>query len=82
MLVTYDGSSKAAGLHIYVNGRPVEMEITHDKLSGSIRTDMPARIGARNPSAPFMGLIGDVRFYNRDLSPGRGFPTGCRGARE
>ncbi len=73
VLLTYDGSSKAAGLHLYVNGKPVEMETSMDKLTETMRTEMPARIGARNPSAPFIGLIDDVRYYNRDLSPAEVF---------
>ncbi len=68
VFVTYDGSGKAKGLHIYINGKPAEVEITHDKLSDSIRTDKPLVIGRRNPSAPFKGMIDEVRLYNRELS--------------
>jgi hypothetical protein len=68
LLVTYDGSSKAAGVKLYINGAPAELEITHDRLSDTIHTDKPAHIGRRNPGAVFKGLIDDVRIYNRDLS--------------
>ncbi|MBW3624294.1 MAG: DUF1553 domain-containing protein [Armatimonadetes bacterium] len=69
LFVTYDGSSKAKGVKVYVNGQPAEMEVTHDKLSGTIWTDKPARIGRRTPGAPFRGLIDEVRIYDRELAP-------------
>ena len=68
ILATYDGSSKAAGVRIYVDGNAQELEVTHDKLSGSIRTDKPLHIARRNPGAPFKGLVDDVRIYNRYLT--------------
>jgi hypothetical protein len=33
MLASYDGSGRAAGLHLYINGRAVETEIVRDRLS-------------------------------------------------
>ncbi|MBM3946899.1 MAG: DUF1549 domain-containing protein, partial [SAR202 cluster bacterium] len=47
VFATYDGSGKAAGIRIYVNGRPVEVDRTHDRLTGSIRTDRPVVAGRR-----------------------------------
>jgi len=35
---TYDGSGKAAGVRLFINGAPLEVETDADKLSGSIRT--------------------------------------------
>ncbi|MGE5191372.1 MAG: DUF1553 domain-containing protein [Deltaproteobacteria bacterium] len=68
LLVTWDGSGKAAGLTIYVDGRLQQLEITNDKLAGTIKTDEPLRIGRRSTSNPFRGLIDDVRFFNSRLS--------------
>jgi hypothetical protein len=68
LFVTYDGSSKAKGVHLYVDGKPAEVDATHDSLTDTIRTEKPLRIGRRNPSAPFRGMIDEVRFYNRELS--------------
>ncbi|MBM3460105.1 MAG: DUF1553 domain-containing protein, partial [Armatimonadetes bacterium] len=70
VFATYDGSGKAAGIRIYVNGRPVEVDRTHDRLTGSIRTDRPVVAGRRNPAAPFKGLLDDVRIYQRALEAG------------
>ncbi len=68
VLVTYDGSSKAAGLTIYVNGRSRELEIEKDKLAGPITNNEPLRIGARNGEAILKGLVNDVRFFQRTVS--------------
>ena len=69
LFVTYDGSSKAKGLHIYVDGKPADLDVTHDKLTDTIQaTTAPFTIGRRTPGAPFKGLIDDVRVYDRELS--------------
>ncbi|MDP6445752.1 MAG: DUF1549 domain-containing protein, partial [Pirellulaceae bacterium] len=68
--VTYDGSSKAAGLRIYLNGEPQDLDVTQDGLSATIKTSKPLHIGRRNPSGYFTGAIDDVRIYGRQLSGG------------
>src|SRR5579872_1456130 len=68
LFVTYDGSSKAKGIHIYVNGKAADLDITHDALTDTIKTPVAARIGSRNGNAFFRGSIDDVRIYGRELS--------------
>ena len=68
LFVTYDGSSKAKGVTIYVNGKPVPLEITHDTLTDSIQTTVPLRIGRRNVAAPFKGMVEALRIYRRQVS--------------
>ncbi len=41
VVVTYDGSSKAAGLLVYLDGKLQATTISHDRLTGSIRTEGP-----------------------------------------
>ena len=67
VFVTYDGSKKAAGVKLYVEGRAVALDLAKDKLSTTIATDAPLLIGARLGAFPFHGLIDDVRFYDRAL---------------
>jgi hypothetical protein len=69
VLVTYDGSSKAKGVKIYVDGKPAELDLTHDTLTGTIKSSKPLVIGRRNPAAPFHGNIDEVRIWERELSP-------------
>lgn len=68
VLVTYDGSAKAGGVRVYVNGKPRELEVQKDQLKGSILTSEPLRLGARGPQNSYSGLLSDVRFYQRALS--------------
>ena len=69
--VTYDGSSKASGVAVYVDGLVVETAVISDRLVSDITTNAPLLIGRRYPGpkgSPFRGLIDDVRLFNRALS--------------
>jgi hypothetical protein len=68
LFVTYDGSSKAKGVKLYVDGKKADVDVTHDTLKDTIKADKPVLIGRRNPSGPFKGMIDEVRLYNRELS--------------
>lgn len=67
--VTYDGSMKAAGVKVYVDGTLKSLSVTADGLNGTIRTNVPLKIGQRNTSAVIENLgIHDLRLYHRVLS--------------
>ncbi len=68
VLATYDGSGKATGVKLYVNGRARDLEIEKDKLSDTITNDESVRIGARNGEATLKGQVDDVRFYQLMLA--------------
>ena len=68
VMVTVDGSSKAAGVTIYLDGSREPAEITHDTLTGSLRTDKPLYLGRRYTERSYRGLLDDVRIYDRALS--------------
>ena len=66
--VTYDGSSKAKGVKIFVNGELQELEIKNDSLTASTHTDAPFKIGQRDTSAEIDGAgLQDVRIFRREL---------------
>ena len=44
------------------------VEVSNDKLQGSIATDQPLRIGRRTVSEPFHGRIADLEFYATALN--------------
>jgi mono/diheme cytochrome c family protein len=67
--LTYDGSGKASGLFLYVDGKLFETDVVKDTLSGSIRTDAPLTLGSKTLGPPFVGQIDDLRIYNRTLTP-------------
>jgi hypothetical protein len=68
VFVTYDGSGKAAGVTLYVNGQRAPTMVVNDHLTGTIATDQPLRLGARSGSAPLAGDLADVRVYPRALT--------------
>jgi mono/diheme cytochrome c family protein len=68
VVITYDGSAKADGLKIYYNGKPQFVNVEQDKLTGSIKTQVPFKIGQRNTSDPIASAgLHDLRIYNRVL---------------
>ena len=80
-MFTYDGSGKAAGLHVYLNGRPARVIIDFDNLYKSIipvnkgfqREERPIRVAKSyraftGDNGIYDGSIDDIRIYNRRLS--------------
>ncbi len=65
--ITYDGTGKAAGVRLYVDGKPVEVEVLHDSLAGPAKTSAGLSIGDKKLGIPFKGSLDDVRLYNRRL---------------
>lgn len=68
--VSSDGSGRAAGLRIHLNGRPAQTDVLKDNLS---RDTNPGRdnitIGERMRDRGFKGgLVDEVRVFNRSLS--------------
>ncbi|WP_339745933.1 DUF1553 domain-containing protein [uncultured Rubinisphaera sp.] len=68
LFVTYDGSSKAEGVKIYVDGELWDWKIEQDHLTESIRTPKTLLIGSRHPSSRLMGTIDEVLVFNRVLN--------------
>ena len=67
--VTYDGSSKAAGVKVYYDGQLQKTNVENDKLKGSTRNAVPFRIGQRSAGEPISGAgIQDLRIHKRALS--------------
>ena len=70
VLVTYDGSGRAAGVQVYVNGQRQETNGAADRLKGSIRTAVPFTVGQRHTTSRLEdAAIQDLRIYGRALSP-------------
>ena len=68
VVCTYDGSSRGAGLRLYIDGVESPCDITHDSLRSSTKSHAYFRIGSRNDRAYFDGFIDDVFVYRRTLS--------------
>lgn len=66
--VAYDGSRKSTGLQVYFNGEKQELNVETDKLTNSLTTDQPFRVGMRSSSAPGHASVCDVRLFETYLN--------------
>jgi mono/diheme cytochrome c family protein len=73
VLLTYDGSGKAEGIKLYVDGAMVPLNLEINKLSTSSQSKTPTRLGQRSASEFFEGNAQEVRFYDRALSAAEAF---------
>src|SRR5262249_44586791 len=68
VLATYDGSRVAAGVKVYVDGRPQKLKVLLDELNQTFATKEPLRVGGGGgPEGRFRGAVADVRIYHEDL---------------
>jgi hypothetical protein len=61
--VAYDGSGRASGLRLYIDGKPVRAEVVKDTLRQPLRMASPLTV-----APPFSGQLDDLRFYDRALT--------------
>ena len=69
--MSYDGSSKASGLHLFMNGRAAKLEIVRDHLQHAITGGGPGAptLGERFRDRGFAGgKVDEVAFFDRQLS--------------
>jgi hypothetical protein len=72
--VTYDGSSTAAGLHLYLNGQPLATEVIRDHMQKKAMVPIFGNghltLGQRFRDRGFKdGELDDLRIYDRTLTP-------------
>ena len=71
VVFTYDGSSTAAGVTIYVDGSSEALTTVIDALSASISVVNNFYIGSRNATANFcLGNIDELSIYDEELTSG------------
>ena len=70
LVVTYDGSTNAAGVKIYVNGKSLALNTAADSLSATIANSQALVTAARNSGGTddFSGDIDDLRIYSKELN--------------
>ena len=70
--ITYDGSSRASGLHLYLDGKPAAVEVVRDGLWKDITYgggEPDLTIGFRMRDSGFKGgRVDELRVFNRELS--------------
>ncbi len=65
--IGYDGSKKAAGCTILINGKSVPVKAEADQLNGSIVVNTPLRIGAKKKNSMYFGELSDLRYFDQAL---------------
>lgn len=68
VMAVYDGSSKSAGIQVYVNGELWESTVEKDQLTETIKTERSLWIGSRFNSSKLTGIVDDIRVYSRVLN--------------
>lgn len=69
VVMSYDGSSTAAGVKIFINGQQQRTTATNDNLSDSIRSDVPLAVGRRSAKqSATHAAIHEVRLYSSALA--------------
>ena len=70
LIATYDGSGKASGINLYVDGVPQYLDVLKDGLKETTSTTAPLEFGRTHPdSNPLrQTAFQDFRFYQRELS--------------
>ena len=69
VVVSYDGSSQAAGVRVFIDGEPAALSVGRDSLRGSISNREPVRIGRRDSGLGFYGQLDEVRILSRTVDP-------------
>ena len=69
VMVTYDGSRRAAGAKVYINGKSQAVDVLSDSLKDTMRTKVPLKIAQRHTTSRINGVaLQDLRIYDRILS--------------
>ncbi|BDS06221.1 hypothetical protein NT6N_12610 [Oceaniferula spumae] len=67
--VTYDGSSQADGVKIYINGEKAAITVNENKLTDSIKNTAPFLLGKRYNTQPYTnGQLQNFQLFNKELS--------------
>ncbi|MDG1890425.1 MAG: DUF1553 domain-containing protein [Verrucomicrobiota bacterium] len=69
IFASYDGSSRAGGVRVFLDGVEQPLAIQRDSLQGSIPAQGVFRFGSGAYAAPFEGSIDEVRVYGKTLQP-------------
>lgn len=69
VVVTYDGSARAKGLQIHLNGQPAKMEIVRDHLTKNSGSGNGFTFGERDRDSGLRdGAVDDIQIYRRAIT--------------
>ncbi|HYR58090.1 MAG TPA: DUF1553 domain-containing protein, partial [Chthoniobacteraceae bacterium] len=67
VIVSYDGSRKAAGVRVFIDGNEAPLNVARDSLDGPIGNSQPLRIGRRDNGLGFYGHLDELRVFRRPI---------------
>jgi hypothetical protein len=68
VVVSYDGSRRASGMRVFVDGAPMAMNVTRDNLAGPTANSQPLRLGRRDNGLGYYGHLDELRVFHRAVS--------------
>jgi hypothetical protein len=68
LVVSYDGSKRADGIRVMIDGTIVPVDVRRDSLNGSLATTEPLRIGRRDSGLGFYGRIDELRLLSTTVT--------------
>lgn len=71
LVISYDGSRRANGIQVLIDGQLARTDVQLDSLSGSIAPDAPLRLGRRDAGLGFYGNLDEVRLLSEAMSAPR-----------
>jgi hypothetical protein len=69
VVLNWDGSGRPAGLRVWIDGQPVDLDIISDTLPGPVSLNGLLETGNSALGERFKGRIDDLRFYDRPVTP-------------
>jgi len=68
VVISYDGSRRAAGVKVFADGLAVPLAVVRDSLQGPITNREPLRIGRRDSGLGYYGQLDEFRLLDRAVS--------------
>ena len=69
LVVSYDGSRRAAGVRVFADGTEAPLTVVRDTLQGPITNSEPLRLGRRDSGLGYYGQLDEFRLLGRGVTP-------------
>ena len=68
LVISHDGTRRADGIRVFIDGLLAETKVMTDSLTGSTASSEPLRIGRRDSSLGFYGQLDELRLLQRPVT--------------
>ncbi len=68
LVVSHDGTRRAEGVRVFIDGLPAATKTMNDTLKGPTATSEPLRIGRRDANLGFYGQLDELRLLQRPVT--------------